>query len=132
MITDYDLHLLGEGRHWQSYQKLGAHLDTVDGGAGATFAVWAPNATAVAVVGDFNDWRNTLHAAAMAGAGFRQVTSPVSLFRSFPAWLPLGSLDKAFVRGGLVVRQARIVRTSLARVASDHLPLVIDFHLGSG
>ena len=35
MITDYDLHLLGEGRHWQSYQKLGAHLDSVDGVAGS-------------------------------------------------------------------------------------------------
>jgi 1,4-alpha-glucan branching enzyme len=61
MITDYDLHLLGEGRHWQSYQKLGAHLDSVDGMAGATFAVWAPNATAVAVVGDFNDWDGRRH-----------------------------------------------------------------------
>jgi endonuclease/exonuclease/phosphatase family metal-dependent hydrolase len=56
----------------------------------------------------------------------------VSQFRSFPAWLPLGALDKAFVRGALAVRQARIVRTSLTRVASDHLPLVIDFHLRAG
>ena len=56
MITDYDLHLLGEGRHWQSYQKLGAHIESPSGVAGVRFAVWAPNATAVAVVGDFNDW----------------------------------------------------------------------------
>ena len=57
------------------------------------------------------------------------MTSPPSAFRSFPAWLPIGSLDKAFVSAGIEVRQARLSRTSLARVASDHLPLVVDFHL---
>ena len=56
MLTDYDLHLLGEGRHWKSYEKLGAQLHEVDGRAGVNFAVWAPNATAVSVVGDFNGW----------------------------------------------------------------------------
>lgn len=56
MITDYDLHLLGEGRHWQSYRKLGAHPVHASGVAGVHFAVWAPNATGVSVVGDFNDW----------------------------------------------------------------------------
>ena len=61
MITDYDLHLLGEGRHWQSYQKLGAHLFTQSGVAGVRFAVWAPNADAVSVVGDFNDWDGRRH-----------------------------------------------------------------------
>jgi len=80
------------------------------------------------IVGDFNDWRNTLHSGPLAAEGFRQVTSPVSRFRTFPAWLAVGSLDKAFVRGDIDVRQARVVRTSLAKAASDHLPLVIDFH----
>ena len=56
MITDYDLHLLGEGRHWQSYRKLGAHPTTEEGVPGVHFAVWAPNASGVSVVGDFNDW----------------------------------------------------------------------------
>jgi endonuclease/exonuclease/phosphatase family metal-dependent hydrolase len=41
----------------------------------------------------------------------------------------MGSLDKAFYRGNVFVRQARVVRSTLAKVASDHLPLVIDFHL---
>jgi endonuclease/exonuclease/phosphatase family metal-dependent hydrolase len=41
----------------------------------------------------------------------------------------MGSLDKAFVRGGIDVRHTRVVRTSLAKTASDHLPLVVDFHL---
>jgi len=56
MLTDYDLHLLGEGRHWRSYEKLGAQLHAIDGVAGVNFAVWAPNADAVSVVGDFNGW----------------------------------------------------------------------------
>jgi endonuclease/exonuclease/phosphatase family metal-dependent hydrolase len=81
------------------------------------------------IVGDLNDWRNTLCAGSLAANGFSQVTSPVSRFRSFPSWLAVGSLDKAFARGGILVRQARVVRTSLAKVASDHLPVVVDFHL---
>jgi 1,4-alpha-glucan branching enzyme len=62
MLTDYDLHLLGEGRHWKSYEKLGAQLDVADGAAGVHFAVWAPNAEAVSVVGDFNGWNGQRHA----------------------------------------------------------------------
>jgi len=81
------------------------------------------------IVGDFNDWRNSLAAGTLAAGGFRQVTAPISRFRTFPAWLPIGALDKAFVRGRIAVRQARVVRTSLAKVASDHLPLVLDFHI---
>ena len=81
------------------------------------------------IVGDLNDWRNTLSEGSPAANGFSQVTSPVSRFRSFPSWLAVGSLDKAFVRGGILVRQARVVRTSLSKVASDHLPVVVDFHL---
>jgi 1,4-alpha-glucan branching enzyme len=61
MLTDYDLHLLGEGRHWKSYEKLGAQLHVADGVAGVNFAVWAPNADAVDVVGDFNGWNGQRH-----------------------------------------------------------------------
>ena len=81
------------------------------------------------IVGDFNDWRDSLGPNALADRGFAQVTSPASRFRTFPAWLAMGALDKAFVRGGVDVRHARVVRTSLAKSASDHLPLVLDFHL---
>jgi endonuclease/exonuclease/phosphatase family metal-dependent hydrolase len=80
-------------------------------------------------VGDYNDWRNRLHRRHLHEHGFRQITTPVSRFRSFPAYLAMGSLDKAFGRGKIFVRHARVVRTPLARRASDHLPLVIDFHL---
>lgn len=81
------------------------------------------------LVGDCNDWRNTLHRKLLFGQGFQQVTSPASRFRSFPAYLALGSLDKAFYRGEMHIRSARIVHSKLARRASDHLPLVVDFHL---
>ena len=59
MLTEFDLHLFGEGRHWKSYEKLGAQLETVGGVAGVNFAVWAPNAELVEVVGDFNDWQGS-------------------------------------------------------------------------
>jgi 1,4-alpha-glucan branching enzyme len=62
MLTEYDLHLLGEGRHWKSYEKLGAQLHVADGVAGVNFAVWAPNADLVSVVGDFNGWDGRGHA----------------------------------------------------------------------
>ncbi len=55
-ITDYDLYLLQEGRHLRAYEKLGAHLIERDGQAGVHFAVWAPNARRVSVVGEFNGW----------------------------------------------------------------------------
>ncbi|NDJ59500.1 MAG: 1,4-alpha-glucan branching protein GlgB [Chloroflexi bacterium] len=55
-ITDYDLHLLSEGRDLHSYEKLGAHIRQIDGVQGVHFAVWAPNARRVSVIGDFNGW----------------------------------------------------------------------------
>ncbi len=61
MLTEYDFHLLGEGRHWKSYEKLGAQLHSADGVDGVNFAVWAPNADAVSVVGDFNGWDGRTH-----------------------------------------------------------------------
>ncbi len=62
LLTDYDLYLLGEGTHWKSYERLGAHLRTIDGVTGVNFAVWAPNAESVAVVGEFNKWDRRRHA----------------------------------------------------------------------
>jgi len=56
LLTDFDLHLLGEGTHARAYEKLGAHVIVRDGAAGTAFAVWAPNARSVSVVGDFNGW----------------------------------------------------------------------------
>jgi 1,4-alpha-glucan branching enzyme len=56
-----DLVLLGEGTHYRAYEKLGAHLATIDGVAGVVFAVWAPEARRVSVVGDFNAWDGRRH-----------------------------------------------------------------------
>jgi len=61
LLSELDLYLLGEGRHFTSYDKLGSHLRTVDGVAGVHFAVWAPNAYRVSVIGDFNDWDVRVH-----------------------------------------------------------------------
>lgn len=84
------------------------------------------------IVGDYNDWRNTLARGPFAEHGFVQLTSPRSRFRSFPSYLPVAALDKAFLRGPLKSHHARIVRSKLARAASDHLPLMIEFHLEGG
>ncbi len=61
ILGEMDLHLLGEGNHLRSYERLGAHLATLEGVEGVTFAVWAPNAKRVSVVGDFNDWDGRVH-----------------------------------------------------------------------
>ena len=55
-ITDFDLYLFGEGTHYRTYEKMGAHPMTIDGIEGVHFAVWAPNATRVSVIGWFNRW----------------------------------------------------------------------------
>lgn len=81
------------------------------------------------IAGDSNDWRNQLHKACFGPAGFDHVTSPPSKFRSFPAAMPVGSLDKAYVRGGVVVQTARVGYGGTTKDASDHLPLIVDFHL---
>lgn len=56
ILTDFDLHLIGEGSHYKKYEKLGAHLMEINGEKGVHFAVWAPNARGVSVIGDFNNW----------------------------------------------------------------------------
>ncbi len=61
ILTDFDLHLFNEGSHFRLYEKLGAHPRPWKGRAGTHFAVWAPNAEQVSVVGDFNDWDNSRH-----------------------------------------------------------------------
>ena len=60
-LGEMDLHLLGEGTHLRLWEKLGAHRVTMDGIEGVGFAVWAPNARSVRVVGDFNSWDGRLH-----------------------------------------------------------------------
>ncbi len=61
LLTDTDIYLFKEGRHFRLYDKLGAHLMEVGGRRGTLFAVWAPNAERVSVIGDFNDWNQNVH-----------------------------------------------------------------------
>src|SRR5437762_6834551 len=56
LMGEVDLHLFTEGQHWQIYEKFGAHVRTIGDATGVYFAVWAPNAQRVSVVGDFNGW----------------------------------------------------------------------------
>ena len=55
-LSEFDRHLFGEGTHYEIYEKMGGRLMTHEGARGAAFSVWAPNAKAVSVIGDFNNW----------------------------------------------------------------------------
>src|SRR5205823_2569556 len=85
-LTDFDLHLLSQGSHYRSYEKMGAHLATRDGKSGITFAVWAPNAERVSVVGDFNGWG--------AGEHPMQLQGTSGVWTSFVPDLAAGALYK--------------------------------------
>ncbi|MGH8114967.1 MAG: 1,4-alpha-glucan branching protein GlgB, partial [Rhodanobacteraceae bacterium] len=60
-LTPQDVYLFREGTLFRAYDRLGAHPETIDGRAGTCFAVWAPNAEAVSLIGDFNDWNRASH-----------------------------------------------------------------------
>lgn len=61
LFTDFDIYLFKEGRHYSLYEKLGSHLIEHEGVAGTYFAVWAPNAKSVSVIGNFNEWNVESH-----------------------------------------------------------------------
>jgi len=60
-LSDFDMHLFSEGKHWHAYRFLGSHVHEADGIGGVLFAVWAPNAERISVVGDFNRWDGRAH-----------------------------------------------------------------------
>lgn len=116
-VVNWHLGLREKERRWQVQHLLhherfreSSHLPTV-------------------IAGDYNDWRNTLEQHIFTHHGFSQATAPLRQFRSFPSFLALTALDKFFHRGDLAVEKAQVVKTSLTRRASDHLPLVVDFKL---
>jgi 1,4-alpha-glucan branching enzyme len=69
LLTDFDLHLFGEGKMLRCYDKFGAQIREVDGVRGVNFAVWAPNARSMSVVGDFNHWDGRRHPMKLHGTG---------------------------------------------------------------
>jgi 1,4-alpha-glucan branching enzyme len=90
VLGDLDLYLFGEGRHVRAYEKLGARLMTLDGVDGAHFAVWAPHAVRVSVVGPFNGWDGRVHA-------MRQLV-PNGLWEIFIPGLEKGELYRYEIR----------------------------------
>lgn len=99
LLSDYDLHLLGEGRHWDSYKKLGAHIREVNGVKGVNFAVWAPNAESVSIVGEYNNWDRRTHA--------MRKHIPSGIWELFVPDLPTNTLYKYSIktRGGHVIEK---------------------------
>jgi 1,4-alpha-glucan branching enzyme len=98
-LGEMDLHLAGEGRHEELAARMGAHLTEVDGVAGVAFAVWAPNARSVSVVGDFNSWDGRLHQMRSMGTS--------GIWELFVPDVPEGSRYKFELRrqdGGLQLR----------------------------
>ena len=76
LLTSFQLHLHGEGTHYEGYSTLGAHLTNCQGVAGVRFAVWAPNALVVSVVGDFNGWDTRRHPMRLRDGGIWELFLP--------------------------------------------------------
>ena len=85
-ITEFDNYLFGQGTHYDLYNKMGAHPMTLDGKKGVFFAVWAPNAKKVSVVGDFNQWDRT--------ANMMERTEPMGIYELFIPDLGEGEIYK--------------------------------------
>lgn len=90
LLSEDDIYLFNEGNHFRLYEKLGAHIQNVDGKAGIYFAVWAPNAKSVSVIGDFNGWEHGKHIL------FPHGTS--GIWEGFIPNIDNGSLYKYFIR----------------------------------
>lgn len=89
-LSDFDLHLFGEGRHWNIYRVLGAQRQTVDGIEGTRFATWAPHADRISVVGDFNGWDGRCHPMHVHGGS--------GVWELFIPEVPAGTLYKFEIR----------------------------------
>jgi 1,4-alpha-glucan branching enzyme len=118
-LGDVDLHLFGEGRHLRLWEKLGAHPVTVDGVAGVSFAVWAPNATRVSVIGSFNEWDGRRHPMrALGGSG---------VFELFIPGVKAGAIYKYEIRSP---RGALRIKTdpyaAMMEQAPGHAAIVVD------
>ena len=120
LLTEFELHLFAESTLYKAYDRLGAHMRTVEGITGVHFAVWAPNAERVSVVGDFNRWDGRCHLMTSRGA--------TGLWELFIPDLPEGTLYKYEIRsqdrGALLVKadpyaQAGELRPRTASMVCD-------------
>jgi 1,4-alpha-glucan branching enzyme len=101
LLTDDDVYLFNEGRHYRLYDKLGSHVVTSDGREGVYFAVWAPNARDVSVIGDFNGWDRQRHYLSPRGSS--------GIWEGFIPEIGAGNKYKYFIRshaGGYQVEKA--------------------------
>ncbi len=149
LLSDFDLHLLGEGNHLHLYEKLGAHPRTVDSVDGVGFVVFAPNAQRVSVVGDFNGWDGRRHAMRVRGNGYWEIFVPAAvagdkykyeIVSRNGALLPLKSDPFAFAAeqrpstASIVLDLNTLPKPQPARegINSVHAPISIyEVHLGS-
>jgi len=79
-LTDVDIHLFAEGNHHRIYEKLGAHPTEIDGITGVYFALWAPNARNVSILGDFNSWDGRSHQMRKGNSGIWELFIPELTF----------------------------------------------------
>jgi len=86
ILTDDDVYLFNQGSHYRLYEKLGSHLAEVEGVKGVHFAVWAPEARSVSVIGNFNGWNNTSHPLSARGSS--------GIWEGFIAGLEKGEIYK--------------------------------------
>ncbi|MCX8133714.1 MAG: 1,4-alpha-glucan branching protein GlgB [Roseococcus sp.] len=93
-LSDLDRHLFHEGSHTRLYERLGAHLETRDGLDGCHFAVWAPNAHAVSVIGDFNGWHKHTH-------WLRQIHAGSGIWEGFVPGVTAGQRYKFHIESNL-------------------------------
>ena len=100
VLSDFDLHLFAEGTHHRVYEKLGAHRVTVGAATGVHFAVWAPNAERVSVVGDFNGWDGRVNP--------MRLLAPAGVWEIFIPELPDGENYKFEIRtkAGEILKKA--------------------------
>jgi 1,4-alpha-glucan branching enzyme len=149
ILSEFDLHLLGEGTHMHLYDCLGAHPMVLDGVAGVGFVVFAPGAKRVSVVGDFNLWDGRRHAMRVRGNGFWEIFVPEAkdgtrykyeIIGTDGYMLPLKSDPLAFAAerrpqtASIVIDQDKIVRPRPAPPGVNGLsaPISIyEVHLGS-
>jgi 1,4-alpha-glucan branching enzyme len=149
ILSEFDLHLLGEGTHLRTYDRAGAHPMTHEGAEGVGFVVLAPNAQRVSVVGDFNTWDGRRHAMRVRGNGWWEIFVPharpgdrykYEIFSRESVLLPLKSDPYAFAAemrpstASIVFDEAKLAPAARAAESANRLesPISIyEVHLGS-